>query len=605
MAELSETAAEVAASGADAVIVQDLAVLDLFRNKYPSLPIHASTQCAVHNTDSALFYQDLGVSRIILARELSLQEIKKIRSSTNVALECFVHGALCMSLSGGCYLSSVIGGRSGNRGLCAQPCRLDFRCRGREYVLSLKDMSHIRHLREMADAGVCSFKIEGRMKRPEYVAAAVTACRQALRGEPYDEARLQAVFSRSGFTDGYFTGKRGKYMFGYRSKEDVVAAEKVFDDLRRLYDNEQPLLPVKMSLQIQSDRPSVLEAVCEGAVVRAEERAGIAARERGTDAEHAAKFLGKCGGTPFFLSDLELRNDEGLMLPPSCMNAMRRSVLTQLSETLGKTEAHPETDYSFAVTPHTFPEVPELWARFQTTEQLWPNMPFDRVILPANALQANPALIGEYGEKLVMEPPSLVFPETEDEVRKLIQDLAVKGVQALWAENQYALQIGRQLGLRVYGGTALNITNSASLHRYAASDLSAATVSFELSMKKIRRLGGELPRGYIVYGRLPVMRVRNCPSAAAGGCSGCSGKSVLTDRTGAEFPLLCGDKHFSTLLNSVPLHLGGKPQSPADFRLLYFTIESAAECRRATEEILSNTEPSYPKTGGLYYRTVK
>ena len=246
-AALESAAAEIAAAGADAVIVQDLAVMEFFRENYPTLRLHASTQTAVHNVEGALELQELGCECVVLARELTLEEMAKISEAVNIRTEAFVHGAHCMSVSGACYLSGMLGGRSGNRGLCAQPCRLDWRCGEGNHVLSLKDMSLISHIREMAEAGVGSFKIEGRMKRAEYVAAAVTACKNALEGKAYDEEQLRAVFSRSGFTDGYLTGRRDGAMFGIRTKEDVTGAEKVLGELRGLYRGETPRVAVDMS----------------------------------------------------------------------------------------------------------------------------------------------------------------------------------------------------------------------------------------------------------------------------------------------------------------------------------------------------------------------
>jgi len=195
MDALEETVRQVADSGADAVIIQDPAVMRLFRDRCPTIQRHASTQMAVHNIDGAKLMQELGFHRVVLARELSLREIEAINRAVDIETEVFVHGAHCMSVSGACYLSAMLGGRSGNRGLCAQPCRLDFRQNGREYALSLKDLSFITHMQEIMNAGTYSFKIEGRMKRPEYVAAAVTACRDALEGREPDLDRLQAVFS--------------------------------------------------------------------------------------------------------------------------------------------------------------------------------------------------------------------------------------------------------------------------------------------------------------------------------------------------------------------------------------------------------------------------
>ena len=257
MEMLERSADMLAASGVDAVIIQDLAVLRLFREKYPTIKRYASTQTAVHNVDGALFLRDMGFDSVVIARELTLDEMKMICSSCGIKTEAFIHGAHCMSLSGACYLSSIIGGRSGNRGLCAQPCRLDWRCGSCDHVLSLKDMSLIGHIKEMAEAGVDSFKIEGRMKRPEYVSAAVTACRNALVGREYDIDTLRAVFSRSGFTDGYLMGKRDRNMFGYRTKDDVTDATSVLSTIAAGYRNELQRIPVSMKAMIGLDGSSL------------------------------------------------------------------------------------------------------------------------------------------------------------------------------------------------------------------------------------------------------------------------------------------------------------------------------------------------------------
>ena len=206
--------------GVDAFIVQDLGLAKMIRKHFPTAVLHASTQCSVNTPDGFKKLEELGFKRAVIPREMSIDEIKEIRENTSLELEAFVHGALCMCVSGQCYLSSMLGSRSGNRGLCAQPCRLAFSADGSKTCdLSLKDLSLIRHIDELSKSGVMSLKIEGRMKRPEYVAASVTACKKALNNE-YDnnfEATLKSVFSRTGFTDGYFTGKHYD-MFGTRQK---------------------------------------------------------------------------------------------------------------------------------------------------------------------------------------------------------------------------------------------------------------------------------------------------------------------------------------------------------------------------------------------------
>lgn len=604
MDALEETAHQIAESGADAVIIQDLAVMRLFRDCYPTVRRHASTQMAVHNTDGVLLMQELGFDRVVLARELSLREIEKINRAAGIETEVFVHGAHCMSVSGACYLSAMLGGRSGNRGLCAQPCRLDFRFGSREYALSLKDLSFLGHMRELTDAGVASFKIEGRMKRPEYVAAAVTACREAREGKTPDMERLRAVFSRSGFTDGYLTGRRTPEMFGYRRREDVTAADGVFGELAGLYKTERQSLPVDMRLTLM-DSLSRLDASCGGDTVSVTGDAPQPARTRPTDRETALKSLEKTGGTPFFLRSLETEIEGNVMLPVAALNALRRAALDALLEVRGRTAPHvyhPVPVRAYAA--HQAADEPVLWGRFETATQI----PADtsclaRVLLPAETLMREPTLVRKYGERLIAELPALLFPEDEDAFAPQLASLAAQGIRDVLADNAYGVRLARRLGLRVHGGFGLNILNTEALMEYERLGLSSVTVSFELSMQKIRKLGGALPRGILAYGRLPLMRLRACP--AKSGCATCDGRPALTDRRGVTFPLLCHGKAYTTLLNSVPLYLADKQTGGVDHLILYFTNEPSGDCGRIVSQYLEHAPPDFPRTNGLYYRSLQ
>ena len=322
----------VAAAGVDGVLVQDLGLVRLMRQRYPTLPLLGSTQMSVHNLAGARLLEEMGLYQVVLARELSKEEIAAICAGTSLRCEVFVHGALCMSVSGQCYLSSVLGERSGNRGRCAQPCRLDFKSHGRSYALSLKDLTLTDRLQELEALGVASFKIEGRLKRPEYVAAAVTACRQSLSGEAPDLETLRSVFSRSGFTDGYYTARRDLSMFGIRTKEDAAASAEVLGRLAALTRNEVGRLPTDMVLTLLPGKPVTL-AVTDG-THRVEVAGEVpqTALTRPTDEELARRALEKCGGTPFYLQNLTCHIAPGLMLPLSALNRLRAAALTALAE---------------------------------------------------------------------------------------------------------------------------------------------------------------------------------------------------------------------------------------------------------------------------------
>ena len=600
---LYETADEIAASGADAVILQDFAAIEYLKRTYPTLPRHASTQMAVHNAAGAKMMKKLGFSRVVLARELSLEEIRKIHEAADIELEAFVHGALCMCLSGACYMSSVLGGRSGNRGLCAQPCRLDFKANGRDHALSLKDMSHIKYISDMAQAGVSSFKIEGRMKRPEYVAAATQACRNAAEGKPYDSDTLRAVFSRAGFTDGYITANRTLDMFGYRGRDDVVAASGVLKQIENTYHKETARLKVDFELEIGRDK-CILTAVCGDASAAVEGGGAIPARERETDGELAARSLKKLGGTQFYLGSVKVHGEGGLMAPPSLLNEMRRKCIAALSEKLGAGNVYvrenaPKTQHK----PHKS-EKTELWARFFTAEQLSNAEKYARIIMPISEIEKNPDLIKKLGHKLMCELPCAAFPEYEDNIEESLRKLKKMGLRAVYAENIYAVKMAQDMDMEICGGAGLNILNSDALDFYERLGLSKTAVSFELGANKIARLGGDIPRGAVVYGYLPLMRVRNCPMKTEKGCIGCDGRRKLTDRKNIDFTVLCEGKRYGTVLNSVPLHIAERRIKNIDFEILYFTVETKERCESVYKDYVNHTAAKYDRTGGLYYRNL-
>lgn len=597
---LEATVDEVAASGADAVIVQDMAVMRLFAERCPELPLHASTQTAVHDLSGARFLEELGYKTIVLARELSLREMEYICSHISARAEAFVHGAHCMSVSGACYLSAMLGGRSGNRGLCAQPCRLDWRCGQADHALSLKDMSLLAHVRAMADAGVGIFKIEGRMKRPEYVAAAVTACRQALAGEPYDADVLRAVFSRSGFTDGYLTGKRDGSMFGYRTKEDVTGAEKVLKSLAAAYEKETPRVGISMAFSMDEKGCSlrVSDGVRETAAAAPAPEKAV---NRPADAESVKKNLVKTGGTPFFVTDFTAEVAPGLAVSAAVLNGLRREALETLLALRGA--PIPRVNTGAALPPaekRPGDTVPALWARFADPAQIPAEERFEKLLLPVGML--TPELIERYGERLVGELPAVLWPEDEEAFEKKLASLCASGLRQVWGENVYAVPLARRLGLTLYGGPGLNVLNTEAVRTFERAGLAGVTASFEMNLREAAALGGKGPLGIVAYGYLPLMRFRNCPLRAAEGCGRCGGRGELTDRRGVRFPVECGDKKYSTLLNSVPLHIAERDLRGFDYIVLWFTRESREECARITEDHLLRRKSDRPRTGGLYYR---
>jgi putative protease len=568
--------------------------------------MHASTQLTVHNKAGVRLMEKLGFCRVVLARELTLEEIKDICSHTEMDVECFVHGALCMCMSGACYLSSMLGGRSGNRGLCAQPCRLNFRFRDKEYALSLKDMSYVNHLSELQKAGVSSFKIEGRMKRPEYVAAAVTACRQALEGQAPDLELLRSVFSRSGFTDGYLTGKRGPNMFGYRRKEDVLAGEQFFSSLRSLYKTERSCVPVEMRLQLCAGKPSSLwvsDGISTVLVTGPEAQAAIM---RPLDRETAWKYLCKTGGTPFLLRDLAVLQEQKSvpsMLPASALNAMRRQALEKLLSAREASKPHVFSGKVEQFFPMQERKVPSLRIRLEKLEQMGNFPAAEKIILPVDELlRSDEAFLKKWMGKLVCELPPIFFPKEENIWEEKLRKVISRGIKEAYAENPGAFFLAQKEGMEVHGGTGLNILNSGALSEYIRLGAADLVLSYEINAESIKFLCGGCKRGVIGYGYLPLMRTRACPAGGPQHCDSCDGRPVLYDRKNVAFPMVCGQKKFVTLLNSVPLYIGDKSISGIEFEVLYFTLETAKQCEKIYQMFLQKEKPDFERTSGLYFR---
>ena len=595
-------AREVAQAGPDGVIVQDLAVVRVLQEICPDLPLVGSTQMSVHNAAGVKALENMGFSRVVLARELTLEEIRAIRQQTRAELEVFVHGALCMSVSGMCYYSAMMGERSGNRGLCAQPCRLNSACNGRPYALSLKDMSFITRVRDLEAAGVCSVKIEGRMKRPEYVAAAVTAVRDALAGREPDMATLQAVFSRSGFTDGYLTGKRNVRMFGVRTAEDAAASKTVFGKLAELYRREFPGVPVDLKLTALDDTLSLTAVDGEG-----NEAAATAPIQRMDMAplteDIARRNLSKTGGTPFAARSCSVDLPDDLPVPGSVVNGLRREALDKLLALRSRGNGYALHAMAAPEIPPYIPQKQTVRLRFELADQVFLAHGVEAVILPMEEIERRPELLA--GETPVWaELPQLIWPLEEQAALDRLLALKEKGLTDAVAGNVCELILAQRAGLAVHGGPTLNVTNTLSLEAYERMGLADTTLSFELPVKMGAKLGGTRPRGILAYGRLPLMQFRACPARGEKGCGGCAGHPELVDRKGIVFPMACHGRRYTTLLNSVPLYLGDKSLPPFDFVTLYFTTEDPAACRRIFEGFRRGEAPWFDRTSGLAFRTL-
>ncbi len=597
---------DIAAAQADAVIVQDMGVAALVKARYPSLALYASTQTTVHNAQGAVLLERLGFAQVVLARELSADEIAAIHAASPIQIECFVHGAHCMSMSGACYLSAMIGGRSGNRGACAQPCRLNFRLGKKERALSLKDMSLIEHMEELDKSGIHALKIEGRMKRPEYVAAAVTACKQAQRGERPDMETLKAVFSRSGFTDGYYTAHRTAGMFGARSKEDVVSAAQVLPQLAALYANEPQTIPLYAFFEAHLGKASCLTLSDGEHTAHIEGISAERAKTQPLTCDAAKKAISQTGGTPYYIENIEFDIEDGVILPVSALKTLRREAIAELDALRTKREPYENTGARLKrLEPHIISGSPKIRLRFERADQLFPCEEAEAIILGIDEIIAHTELIDKLGARLYCELPALCFPSDMLKLREKLCTLKRLGLEHVVADNLGQVQLGLEMGFKVHGDTSLNIMNGASLEVFKSLGLEDATLSFELKMNRIRALGGDMKRGIVGYGYLALMKMRACPARYEHGCGNCTGKNVLTDEKHERFTMLCRDRKYSELLNSVPLYIGDKPYGGIDFVTLRYTVESREEAQRIYTLFTEKQPPDFRRTAGLYYRDLQ
>lgn len=579
--------------GVDGFIVQDIGVAKMIKESFSTAKLHASTQMSVMTPEGVSALKEMGFSRAVLPREMTADEILEIRKSTDLELEIFVHGALCMSVSGQCLLSAMIGGRSGNRGLCAQPCRLPFSAKGSGSCdLSLKDLSLIKNLDEIGNLGVISLKIEGRMKRPEYVAAAVTAIKKAIEGnyDYKDEIDLKSVFSRSGFTNGYFTDNRGRDMFGTRQKEDVISAKDVLKNFAHLYDNENPLLPIDMDFVCRSGEKISLTASALGKTVTVFGDEPEKAINKPTSRDAVTEKLLKLGGTQFYAGKINAVVDDGLAVPVSKINALRRTAVELLSE-YGKKEVE---GYPFEKPSKIYcAGAPYYTARFSSAEQVPDKHPFKYIFIPIWS-SADDFVDNRAG----VEIPRGMFGKEKEIEQKLIK-LKKAGVKYVLCGNLGSYTLAKRLGYTVFGDFGLNIFNSVS-----ANMIENPILSPELTASQINSINAK-GKGFIAYGNIPLMLTRNCPVKNSIGCEKCRKNGGLTDRKGVIFPVVCSPYPCVEVLNSVPIYLAERmAEFHADFAHFYFSKESREQVEKIISLYENGAKAPFDYTRGLYYRGV-
>lgn len=610
--EALRTACEV---GIDAVIVQDLAVAAAVKELCPKMPLHASTQMTIHSQSGILFAKNCGFSRVVLSRELSGEKIRELceyAKSIGIEIEVFVHGALCMSVSGQCYMSAMFGSRSANRGQCAQACRLPFTANGvGENILSLKDLCLADEIRELASMGVASLKIEGRMKRPEYCYLATKTIKAALYGESYSISELSKVFSRSGFTKGYFENKLDKNMFGTRRYEDVLDSSEVLPDLANEYKKERKSAEISFVLKASLDSISLFATDGEVSAEISGEKPS-AAKNVPTDYNAVVKQLSKLGDTSYELKSVEAEIEENIYISASALNDMRRRACDELDRK--RIEKNTVIKEFSGNIPYDFPKfmnivIPELFISLESYSQLEELLKLEKglfervryVVLPIDELER--AAEFNRKESIILSLPRFIW--NEEKLRERLEKAKSCGFCDVMITNCAQLEMCKDFNM--HGDFGLNITNSMALFEYAQKGLCDTVASFELTAVQINRLGSFLPTGIIGYGKLPLMLCANCPEKAQVGCRECKG--FITDRMGMKNPIACHKGWgYVEIKNALDLMISDKLDS--FHSLSHIVLMFSDETPTRMLEIIKAYENKTPLemkdfTRGLYFRGIK
>ncbi len=588
--------------GTDAIIVQDLGVAELAKRVTPELPIHASTQMTIHNSEGVKALEEMGIKRVVLARELSVAEISKISKATNAELEVFVHGALCMCYSGQCLMSSIIGGRSGNRGKCAQPCRLPYSVNAEKksaFYMSLRDLCALENLEELKKAGAVSLKIEGRMKGAAYVAAVVKTYRKYIDNphgvENEDIDLLNKIFNRGGLTNGYIIGKTGKNMFAtdkpdnpYRKNENDII-EKLLE-----YKNEEKIkLGLNCDVVIKDGEYPKIKFYCGNIeIIYIYEKLVEKARKMSLTEETVKTQLLKTGGTPFEIKKMSIELDDNVFLPASDLNALRRNGLALFQEkylsqfkreqSLKETKTEEKVAFDGNLIGYS--------CEVTNFEQLKStiNMPFNRFLIPFHIINENVGFVEKIKDKTVIVLPSIIHEAEYMDLCSKTEEFLENGFKGVLLQN--ISLIDRFKKGEIYAGFRMNIFNSETLRNLFKRGVAVAELSPELTLRQISKIKKYIPVQTMVYGRLPLMISENCVIRNGDNCP-CKDENVIIDRKGMRFPVIKDGKSCrSIVLNCKKTYMATETKrilgAGVNLLRLYFTDEDYEECQRVCRAYL-------------------
>lgn len=591
--------------GADALIVSDAGLISEIKRNFPDFSVHASTQMTIHSLDGVRFAENLGADRIVLSRELSFDEIEYISSHCSAEIEIFVHGALCMSYSGQCLLSSMIGGRSGNRGSCAQPCRLPF-CilpHEKKFILSLKDLSLVNHIKKIKNLKVASLKIEGRMKGPQYVAAVVSIYRKYLDGDTLvsksDQEILESVFYRGGFTDGYFTGKKGREMFTFDKPDNpyLKQSKTILSDFDKDFLNiEQRKIDLFLYFSAAVGKKAKVIVKNENTeVVYEYEKPCSLAENKAADEEYVKAQLLKTGGTPFNISECKINIGENVFLSKAELNEIRRNAIKLFEEKLINIKKRtfdsvlqPNDDFT---EENVFSDGYTAYVSTLLQLKALEKYDFLRIYVPFELCNDIFLLNDDIKKRIVLSLPEIIFDSELRNIERIILTAKENGICTLLINNPAQLKYSKDFKLIL--SHRFNIWNSRSLKTYKEKyNIEAAQLSPELSFKTINKMNKPIETEFIAYGHIPVMLTENCIIKNAGVCPCGSDFLYVTDRKGMKFPVRkSGNSCRSILYNSLPVYLADKkPQMSKTgcIKNLYFTCETPEDVKSICDAYLES-----------------
>ena len=615
--------------GLDAVIVQDIGVVKAIHEYFPSMEIHTSTQMTVTGADGVRFLSQFGVTRVVMAREISLAEMKRIHEETGMELEAFVHGALCYSYSGQCLFSSILGGRSGNRGRCAQPCRLPYTVEGKndEYILSLKDMCGIKALDKLHDAGVYSLKIEGRMKQLEYACGVVKYYRSYIDSKkPVSDAdydRIKALGNRCGFTDRYYFDHNSSDMVTYVKPNFVSNAEEPLPEKRKL--------SIEGELVLREGEPGSLTVKRGDVTYKASIEPVSAALKAPLDKKAAIDRINKTGDTDFEFSHIKAQIGENVFVPNGALNKLRRdaisglcdkllkkyyrndaryadmSRLTALPEHVVKSDAaHDEAinDYTTICSCMTRAQLDTLIG-YECFDVFYLDFDmYDRKTLIQQFADDVKSLT-KRNKKVYLMLPTIFRADSSDYFVSIAKELDKVSFEGFVVKNYEELYLIENLftGKKVILDHNMYTFNDVSKSAFFEHGVSGDTVSLELNLKEImhrNNIGSQM----IVYGYYPLMTTANCVHKNTKGCDKKQKLIYLKDRYNKSFAVCNNCKEcYNTIYNSLPTMLTKNISKLKEAGIRSFRYSFTIETPKQIKAVMDDKVAEY--TNGHYKRGVE